>query len=426
MPDTSRLPKILIVATVHWPATTRLGLALAESGFAVGAVTPAHHGLRRLDSLAASFVCQPHFGLTGAVAAAIEQWSPDLVVPGDDRALATLHRLHARALQWRGQAPRRMKALIEASLGDPRHFDIVAKKSEFVRLAKAEGLTVPQTVVVQSLADLRRHLAHAKFPQVLKVDGSWGGLGVRIVRSAREAEEVFTDFALPPPWRRVGKQILQHANFTPLADRLRGRQPTVTLQSYIEGRPANRAVACWQGEVLAGLSVEVVETSFDTGPASVVRIIDHPEIADMTARLVRRLGISGFCGVDVILDRDGHAHLLELNARSTQACHLAFDPSSDMIGAIHAKLTRTIPRRIETRRHEVIAFFPQEMWRDPKSRHLANAYHDVPWGETELIDFYQQPDPPGWVDQLRHALRRRARPAEPAAALGIDLAKRES
>jgi hypothetical protein len=409
-------PKILIVTTVHWPATTRLALVLAQCGFAVGAVTPAHHGLHKIERLAARFICHPHLGLVRAVAAAIEQWAPDLVVPADDRALAALHRLHARAGQGRRDASR-MQKLIETSLGDPRFFGLIERKSAFVALAKAEGLPVPETLVVRDLGELHRRLETAAFPLVLKVDGTWGGLGVRIVRSALEAERAFVELASRPSWPRIGKQILQHLNFAPLADRVRGRTPTVTLQAHVEGRPANRAVACWRGEVLAGISVEVVQCDGATGPASVVHIIDHPQMEEATARLVRRLGLSGFCGVDFILDAQGHAHLIEINARTTTTCYLALDAQSDMAGTLQAKVARTAPRRLTPIRRGLIAFFPHELWRDPASRFLVDAYHDVPWEEPQLVAAYLRPDPPGWVDRLRQAVRAVRSGGAPAPAL---------
>ncbi|MBV8534816.1 MAG: ATP-grasp domain-containing protein [Alphaproteobacteria bacterium] len=409
-------PKILIVTTVHWPATTRLALALAHCGFAVGAVTPAHHVLRRFERLAARFVCHPHVGLLRAVAAAIERWSPDLVIPADDRAVTVLHRLHARAGQGQGRDPGRLRGLIEASLGDPRYFELIEKKSEFMSLAAAEGVVVPETVVVRDLDELRRWLSHATFPQVLKVDGSWGGEGVRIVRSSADAEQAFAGLAARPGWLRIGKQILQHLNFAPLRERLRDRAPTVSLQAYIPGRPANRAVACWRGEVLAGASVEVVQASCDTGPASVVRVIDHPGMADATARLVRRLGLSGFCGVDFILDASGQAHLIELNARTTTICYLALDAQSDMTGALYAKLARTAQRPLASTRHDLITFFPHELWRDPKSTFLAGTYHDVPWDEPQFVAAYLKPDPPGWVDRLHQVLRPHLGRPDPALA----------
>ena len=96
--------------------------------------------------------------------------------------------------------------------------------------------------------------------------------------------------------------------------------------AFIPGVPANRAVLCWHGEVLAGLSVEAVKTAHATGPATVVRILDNAEMAEATGHVVRCLGLSGFVGFDFILERtSGRAFLIEMNPRPTPICHFSLD-----------------------------------------------------------------------------------------------------
>jgi hypothetical protein len=390
---------------VHWPATTRLGLALIEAGFSVAAVAVAEHGLRRLRRLDASFVFRPYARLAPLVRRAIETWSPDIVIPGDDPSLHALHELHGRATAGEGREPARMLQLIERSLGDAASFRLVDTRSEFIELAKSEGLRVPGTAVIRDIADLRRHLAGASFPKVLKVDRSWGGQGVRIVHSVEDAEGAFVALTTPPRWGRIAKCIVQDLDLTPLRQRQIVEPPIVTLQDYIIGRPANRAVVCWQGEVLAGLSVEVLQNDVETGPSTVVRVVDNLEMEHAAARIARRLNLSGFCGFDFMRDEAGGMHLLELNGRSTQICHLALSEAADMPGALHAQLTGTPRRRIAASPHEVIAFFPQEYWRDPASDYLGSAFHDVPWQAPELIAMYLQAPRRGWLDELLRALR---------------------
>ena len=53
-----------------------------------------------------------------------------------------------------------------------------------------------------------------------------------------------------------------------------------------------------------------------------VRVIDDPVIAEAARRLVRRFGLSGFCGFDFIVSDTGDAQLLELNPRLTPTSHL--------------------------------------------------------------------------------------------------------
>ena len=76
----------------------------------------------------------------------------------------------------------------------------------------------------------------------------------------------------------------------------------MTLQDHIDGHPANRAVACWRGEVLAGTSVLALRTQQATGPATVVRVIDNAEMDEAVKRLVQRLGLSGLWGVDFVIE----------------------------------------------------------------------------------------------------------------------------
>ena len=45
-------------------------------------------------------------------------------------------------------------------------------------------------------------------------------------------------------------------------------------------------------------------------------------MAETARQLIRRFGLSGFCGFDFILTDDGDAHLLEINPRVTPTCHL--------------------------------------------------------------------------------------------------------
>ena len=411
-------PKALIITTVHWPATTRLGLALIESGFAVAAVAVPDHGLRRLPGLDASFVCRSHFRLAATVRHAIETWSPDIVIPGDDPSLQALHELHSRAKAGQGHRPARMMDLIETSLGDPAHFSLVAKRSAFTALAKADGIRIPVTETPTDVADLRARLAGATFPKVLKVDGTWGGLGVRIVHNVDEAERAFVDLASLPKWSRIAKRIVQGLDFAPLQVRLTGEAPTVTLQEFIHGRPANCAVLCWKGHVLAELSVEVLQTGVETGPSTVVRVVDNQEMKDVATHVVRRLNLSGFCGFDFMRDDAGFMHLLELNARTTQICHLALSEQTDMLGALYAQLTGTARRRLASAKHDVIAFFPQEYWRDPASSYLSSAYHDVPWQAPQVIAAYLQPPRHHWLDELLHVVRTARGLRAEASALG--------
>jgi hypothetical protein len=166
--------------------------------------------------------------------------------------------------------------------------------------------------------------------------------------------------------------------------------------------------------VLAGLSVEVLQASSATGPATVVRLIDHDDMTEAARKIVARLQLSGLVGFDFMLEAEtGRAWLLEMNVRPTQICHLAVDRDSDMIGALATRLGASPVRSLSAVPERTIALYPQEIWRDPNSKHFASAFHDVPWHLPQFVDAYRQPvpfEPEDWVQRLQRHWRARRQP----------------
>jgi len=422
---------VLIATTVHWAPTTRLALSLAEAGLRVAALAPAEHALHRMGALAEVRRCNPHSGFVSRVEKAIRELSPALIIPGDDRAVRGLHLLYHRSIGG-GARAKRVAETIRRSLGAPAAFPVVAWKSRFTDFCTNEGLPIPDTVTLADPREFQASRASAAAPQVLKLDGNWSGRGVSVVRSPREATAAFESLMAARGWPSALRSAVEQLSLAPLADRLRGRTPAISVQRYIAGTLANRAVFCTEGTVLAGITVATVQVGRETGPTTVARIIDHPEIEELTRTIVRRLGLSGFIGVDLIIEEGtGKPWLLELNPRPTQICHLAFGPETDMIGALVQHLRGT-PLPLVSRRAvidgPIVALYPGEFWRDPLSPYLRAAYHDVPWHQPQFVAAYAQyvaPDPLSWLQVMARSrpfrlLRRRltavveAEPVEPA------------
>ena len=398
-------PTVLVIATVHWASTTRLCLAFAEGGLRVLALVPPHHALRRLDPVEAMVLGRRHGRAVRDISDVLANRPVDLVVPADERAIDLLRATHARA---GGGSP--IANLIERSLGSAPAFTLGGRKSRFVALAREEGVAMPATSVVPDLAVLRAVVAQGRFPLVLKQDDTFGGMGVRIVHDVPEAERAFAELSANRGLRGAIKEALHRLDPGCLARR--GRP--VTLQQFIAGRPANRAVACDRGQVLAGLSVEVLQASSATGPATVVRLIDHDDMTEAARKIVARLQLSGLVGFDFMIEAaTGRAWLLEMNVRPTQICHLAVDRDSDMIGALATRLGASPVRSLSAVPERTIALYPQEIWRDPNSKHFASAFHDVPWHLPQFVDAYRQPvpfEPEDWVQRLQRHWRARRQP----------------
>ena len=422
-------PRIVVVATVHWPVTTRLCLEMAESGIEVRALVPDDHALFKMCAVTVDRLGRTRSEALRTISHTVERHAPDLLIPADERAIDLLRTLYSHALRGRGVRPDRMAVLIEASMGAPSSFVFACDKSRFMAFAHEQGLAVPRTEIVRDLAQLRTRLATARFPLVVKRDRTSGGEGVRVAADAAAAERAFLEFRSTGSRLYAVRQAIRRIDPGYLRQ-LFARPPDITVQDHVAGRPANRAVVCHRGQVLAGLSVEVLQSREATGPATVVRVIDQPEMTHAAQHIVQRLGLSGFVGFDFMLETStGQPYLIEMNQRPTQICHLASNAASDMIGALSGwLLTSTAHRTAPYLEKDTIALFPQESWRDPASGFLHSAYHDVPWQAPEFIDAYRAPvapEPLTWVQVARQFLRDPrgflARRVE-AAALSIGMA----
>lgn len=379
-------PRVLIIATEHWPSTAMLADTLRQSGFSVAAVCPRKNSLRHAEAVER---CFPYSTWSSwrSIGKAIALFSPALLVPADDQAAYNLYELHGRCRKSSSTAAAQTVGLIEASLGDPDAFPIARRRSALIRLARDCAVNVPETLELESGEGLAQYSARNAFPFVLKRDETFGGRGVVIAHSNLEAAAAYKKMRVWSLADRVRDLLLSSRSTLAV---LRRPATAITAQRYVEGRPANRAVACWKGRVLAGTTVSAVEASpHPTGHASVIEFIANAEIDQAVERLVAKLGLSGFCGFDFVLGVDGRSYLLELNPRATSACWVGAGIENDLCAALFAALTgKPQPDdRPATPRAARVALFPQEWMRCPTSPHLSTSYHRVPWHDRRLMAY---------------------------------------
>jgi hypothetical protein len=394
-------PKILLVTTRRWFATARLGTALAQAGSDVQAVCPSDHLLTKARAVRGTF---RYSGLlpSKSIRAAMGAAQPDLVVPGDDLAATHLHHLHKLATRPDAESPN-ILALLERSLGNPAYFSAVDSRNTFMSLAREEEVRAPNTAIVTSVDNVRSWLKENGLPAVLKVDGTYGGAGTEIVHSLSDAESAFRKLAVGILLSRVAKDAVLGGDLTLARSWFQNSKSVVSIQSFVPGPDASSSVACWQGEVLAMIQFEVLRKTNPKGSASVLRLIDNPEISATVKKMVSRLGLSGLVGFDFILEEQtGHPYLIELNPRATQTCHLRLGDGRDLVAALRSKISgealQVVPRMTDD---DVIALFPQEWQKTPDSEFIKSAYHDVPWDEPELVRAGTQyrPQNGGWLSQ---------------------------
>jgi hypothetical protein len=378
-------PTVLLATTSRWYPTARLAMALSNAGCAVVAVCPDDHPLMKTRAASKIYLYNGLAPLR-SFAAAIVDAHPDLIIPGDDLATRHLHRLH-EGERKNGKTDSPICALIERSLGAPESFPVAYARAAFIELAKEQGIRVPATEVVANLDGLKDWIARNGFPGVLKANGTSGGDGVRIVRSVEEAEHAFRSLQAPPRLLRAAKRALMDHDVTLVWPALLRRRFGMNAQTFVAGREATSAVACWQGKVLAALHFEVINKRSAAGPATVVRLIENAEISAAAEKMVRGLNLSGLHGFDFMLEEQtGNAYLIEMNPRATQVGHLMLGPGRDIPAALYAALSgKAVQPAPKVTESDTIALFPQEWIRDPESSFLRSAYHDIPWEEPELV-----------------------------------------
>jgi len=363
--------RILLATTVKWPSAAYLAGAFAALGCSVEAVFPRGHALgvsRHVGRAHTYYPLRPHSSFAAAIAAA----KPDLIVPCDDRAVSHLLSIEA-------QAPE-VTVLLVRSMGRLESYPAMMARSRAIAVAQAEGISAPLTVAVANEGEFWRALKSVGLPAVLKADGSWGGDGVAVVRTHEEASRAFRKLAGPPSrLRSLSRAVLRKdAHF--LQEALVPKTAPVQVQRFIRGKPATSAFACRDGEVLAAIHMDVVQSRGATGPAMLIERTDCNKMDEAARRIARRFGLSGLHGLDFVRDDDGVPHLIEINPRATQICHLALGAGHDLPSALLSR-----PPRLTATDSPLIALFPQAWSTGRLSPDALAAYHDVPWDDPEVV-----------------------------------------
>jgi hypothetical protein len=372
--------KILLAATMGWPATARIAGGLNRFGCHVDVLAPAEAPVRhsRYVNLRHAYrALSPMMSLRDALSIS----RPDLVIPCDDRAVQHMLRLHEL------EPASREAACVARSLGTPENYAAIMSRGTFMAECEELGIAVPETIGLAKQSDLDAALDVVGLPAVLKADGSWGGEGVVIAETREEAHAAFRKLSTPAsPLRSLARAVLRNDAHHLQAAIAKPAEPAISIQSFIPGNPATTAFACWKGEVVGMIHSDVVAASSATGPASVVHRIDCVDMEAAARAIAHRFHLSGLHGLDFIRNADGKVFLLEINPRATQTSYLAFGPGRDLLsGLIEAASGERCRARIPVTDNHLVALFPQEWARDPSSPYLKAAFHDIPWDDPDLL-----------------------------------------
>lgn len=402
-------PSILLAATLWWPLSTRLAIRFIEYGCQVSAICPKGHFLRHVQALDAVFPYRALSSLS-SLEAAIRQVAPDIVIPCDDRVVWQLHQLHRLKPD--------LRALIETSLGASDGFERVERRDLLLASARELGICIPTTKRVTSEDEILTWFEDGERSAVLKLDGTWGGEGVAIAHSEQEAIGAFRRFSQPTGIVTAMKRFLVNRDPLSVSNWGEPAQPEIILQQVIDGWPANSMVACWKGEVLSMVSVEVLASQGATGAAFLVRMIQSDDMTKAAHLLARNLQLNGFFGLDFLVEKStGRPYLIEMNPRCTQLGHLPLPGGNDLAGALWEKLSGEMRKREEDSvEGRVIAFYPQAGQWIKNGAFPSGTFNDIPEGQPELVRELGRRSWPErqWISRIYH-LFRPPRAVEPVA-----------
>jgi hypothetical protein len=385
--------RILIVTTCWWPSLARFADLLRRQSCQVSVLAPPGHAMEAINGI--TVIRHQGFRPIAALRQAVQSCAPDILIPGDDRAVAHMHALHAR-----GNPAER--GLVERSLGDPRSYSVVRSRLAFAACARGLGLAVPEDRRLATRRDVADWTAAHPAPYVLKRDGAWSGQGVHVVRQAQEAEAAWRDLAQGLSLAKALKRLVVNRDAFWLGDRRHAGGAVVSAQSYIEGHPGNIAFFAVRGDLRSALCVETEASWGETGPSTIVRVVDRPDIRNAAATLCRALGLSGFYGIDFMIDSaTGQARLIEMNPRVTALCNIRWDAARDLIGAAlrawgadPAPCDRFAETVATAQNTELIAHFPLSWHWNSLDPRLATCFQDIPIDQPALVTAMLAPSRP--------------------------------
>jgi hypothetical protein len=371
------MPYVLVAAAILWPNVVRLSRAFHEVGFEVGAIAVPQHPIHRSSAPSRTFEYRPKAPLE-SLREAIAERKPDIIIPCDDRIVA-----HLCALQALGDD--KLSSLIETSLGRGGATGVLAKRATLGEISRLPNVDIPRTHNIAIASDLRDWARKFGLPAALKLDGSWGGNDVVVVRHESEIRRAFWEMRLRQSvLRGLRRYITKHD-----VEALSRRRSAISVQSFVPGKPANATVACWRGKVLAQVAVEVVESTKPFGMATVVRVVDGEAMAAAARSICSHYMLSGLHGFDFIIEKgSGVAKLIEINPRATQIGHLNLGPGRDLAAALFEVVSGRSAAWRPPIQSKDISLFPGEWWRDPQSPYLTSTFHDVPYDDADLARYY--------------------------------------
>ncbi|TAN37938.1 MAG: hypothetical protein EPN23_03755 [Verrucomicrobia bacterium] len=165
---------------------------------------------------------------------------------------------------------------------------VLSSKTDFQTWASANHLPIPSgrfvTTPDEAVAGVTQQGA-----SVIKLDGTAGGQGVKLVTTAEEVRSAW------------------HALRNPAG---------AVLQKYIVGKVGCTELIVQRGQVAAWFASFKERSVTPFGASIMRRLVNPPGMAALVAAVATATGFHGLCGFDWILDENGKIWLLEFHPRT--------------------------------------------------------------------------------------------------------------
>ena len=331
------MPRVVVLALDNWLGAARLPRALKRAGFEVALLCYPNTLVSLTKFADDSDRCLPTDSAEVVAHRLVDLAAgAKLVIPADERALRFLQNI----VEQGSRVPSDLISLARRSLPDPISFELGNDKAAATRFIDQLGFPTPKRRLIASRQELLTFVGEIGLPVVLKPLTGSAGEGIQVIKSPSELESA----SLP-------------------------KERSWMVQQFIKGKPAAAASVALEGKCLGTLPFEKTLTHpGETGPATVATRLDNSEMHRCAMLFAKATKYTGFFSPGFLVEETtGIAYFLEVNARATPIVPCSGVLGLDLCKCLYARLVGAPVPKPDPNAPRVIAFYPQELHRDPNS-----------------------------------------------------------